>query len=286
MLEDFLAYLEGVRKASPHTRRAYAEDLRGWQRFCQEFHGFDPLASPQAWRAARPEQIWAWLSRFEKPTTRARKVAALRRFDAYLRKVLNQPGLKHLPTTPRQPQRLPIPLPAHQLQAELTALAKDPPSFATLRDRLTLELLYGCGLRRSEVVALRLDQVHLSRRELHLMGKGGRWRIVPLYPLLVELLSAYLPLRQVLAPNHPYLLCTDKGRPFYPEAVYRLVRRYLGTHPHRLRHSFATHLVQNGANVQAVRDLLGHSSLATTQKYLAITPTDLRKAYDKYHPHA
>ncbi len=286
MLDAFLEYLAGVRKLSPHTIAAYRQDLEGWGAFCREWHGFDPLAGPAQWRQAQPAQLWAWLSRYPKATTRARKVAAVRAMDRYLRRVLREPGLPWVPTSPKLPKALPKALPQEVLAQSFAALEAQPESFLKLRDWIALELLYGCGLRRSEVAALQVSQVHLPLGQIHILGKGSKWRIVPLYPALRSLLERYLPLRQALKPSHDFLLCSAKGRPLHPRALYEIVRAHLGTHPHALRHSFATHLLAGGASVQAVKELLGHASLATTQKYLAVTPAELRAAYEKYHPRA
>jgi len=284
MLEEFLQYMAGVKRASPHTLAAYRRDLEQWRDFCQRWHGFDPLESPEAWRKTTPAQLRAWLSLYARPTTRARKVAAIRRLNRYLRQVRGMEGLSFQPRSPKRPSNLPKALPETQLLALLDALPQDTDDFSTLRDKLLIELLYGCGLRRSEATALRLSQVHGDT--LHILGKGNKWRILPLYPRLQALLEAYIAVRRALAPQHDFLFCTKKGTPLYPEAVYRIVRRWLGTHPHALRHSFATHLLRRGANVQAVRDLLGHESLATTQKYLALSPSELKAAYKKFHPRA
>lgn len=284
MLEAFLAYLKGIRRDSPHTIAAYRRDLMQWAEFCRTHHGFDPLEGPAAWRAATAQQLRAWLSLFPRAATRARKVAAIRRMDRYLRRVRGEAGLSWRPASPKVPSRLPKALPEPRLLPALEALDTLPEDFPSVRDRLLLELLYGCGLRRSEAVGLRLSQLHST--ELHILGKGNKWRILPLYPRLSRLVASYLTLRAALTPAHDFLLCTDKGDPLYPEAVYRIVRYRLGTHPHALRHSFATHLLRRGANVQAVRDLLGHESLATTQKYLALSPDELKAAYKRFHPRA
>ncbi|MEN3041313.1 MAG: tyrosine-type recombinase/integrase [Bacteroidia bacterium] len=284
MLERFLSYLEGVRRASPHTIEAYKRDLESWSKFCQEYHRFNPLESPEAWRRATATQLRAWLSLYERASTRARKVAAIRRMDKFLSQVCGEKGLSWRPGSPRQRPSLPKALPEARLLSALRALDALPNDFAELRDRLLIELLYGLGLRRSEAVQLRLSHIH--GEAIHVLGKGNKWRILPLYPRLMQLIQQYLAVRKVLGPQHDFLLCTEKGQPLYPQAAYRIVRRRLGTHPHVLRHSFATHLLMHGANVQAVRDLLGHETLATTQKYLALTPAEMKAAYQKFHPRA
>ncbi|MCX7605821.1 MAG: tyrosine-type recombinase/integrase [Bacteroidia bacterium] len=286
MLQGFLDYLAGVKKASSHTAAAYMRDLRGWAAFCEEFYGFNPLESPDAWRKATAEQLRAWLSRYPRASTRARKVAAIRRLDTYIRRILRVPGMGWSLASPRLPRTLPKALPEATVLSALRAIENHTSDFCQVRDRLVIELLYGCGLRRGEVAGLRLGQIHLTAGQLHILGKGSKWRVVPLYPLLTQLIHTYLAFRASLKPEHDYLLCTPKGEPLYAKAIYRLVRKHMGTHPHALRHSFATHLLHRGANVQAVKELLGHSSIATTQKYLAVTPAQLREAYQRFHPRA
>jgi integrase/recombinase XerC len=285
MLESFLKVLrlEGL---SEHTLAAYERDLRGWGDFCRAHYAWDPTATVEAWLRVEPPMVRAWLRTFRRPITRARKVAALRRFNTYIHRLTGGRSwgfpidpIKLHPTLPKA-------LPKQSLLAAYETLDSLGHTWPILRDRLVLELLYGLGLRRSEAATLRLDQIHFSLGQIHILGKGQRWRILPLYPRLESLLQTYLTARAQLAPSHPYLLCTDDGSPIYPKLIYRIVRRYLGTHPHALRHSFATHLLSEGAHVEAVRELLGHASLTTTQKYLAITPTHLKQAYRQFHPRA
>ncbi|MCS7296608.1 MAG: tyrosine-type recombinase/integrase [Bacteroidia bacterium] len=284
MLEQFLKYLQEIRRASPHTVSAYCRDLRQWQAFCKRHYDIDPLQSPLSWAQVSPLHLRAWLSLYKHLATRARKVAALRRMDKYIRQVLGERGLSWRIRTPRYYPSLPKALPESQLLPLLGRMDEIPLEFSSLRDRLLIELLYGCGLRRSEALSLRLAQIH--PQQLHILGKGNKWRVLPLYPRLEQLLQAYMFERSKLSPSHDYLLCNSKGKPLSPRAAHRIVRLRLGTHPHALRHSFATHLLKRGAHIQAIRDLLGHESLATTQRYIAITPDDLRAAYKKFHPRA
>ena len=285
MLELFLSGLraEGV---SGHTLAAYERDLRGWSLFCQKAYGWDPTARVENWLKVEPSMVRSWLKTFCRPVTRARKIAALRRLNRYVARLTGKEGWNF----PIEPVKVLPPLPrAISRQSLMTAfrtidnLGEEWP---LIRDRVVLELLYGLGLRRSEAAQLRIEQIHFSLGQVHILGKGQRWRVLPLYPRLESLLKAYLKARAEVNPGHPYLLCTDKGAPIYPRLIYRIVQRYLHTHPHALRHSFATHLLDEGAHVEGVRELLGHSSLATTQKYLAITPSQLKEAYLKFHPRA
>mgnify|MGYP001033127315 CR=1 FL=1 len=274
---------EGV---SRHTLAAYERDLRGWGLFCQKEYGWDPTGAVEAWLKVEPFMVRSWLKTFSRPITRARKVAALRRMDRYVARLTGGKGW-HFPVEPvRVLAPLPKAIPKQSLIAAYQAIDELGEAWPVIRDRLVLELLYGLGLRRSEAAQLRIEQVHFSLGQIHILGKGQRWRVLPLYPRLEALLKVYLKARVERHPSHSFLLCTDKGDPIYPKLIYRIVRRYLHTHPHALRHSFATHLLDEGAHVEGVRDLLGHSSLATTQKYLAITPSQLKEAYLKFHPRA
>jgi len=285
MLEGFLSALrlEGV---SAHTLMAYAQDLRGWSAFCQKQYSWDPLATKEAWAKVEPSMVRAWLRTFRRAITRARKVAALRRMNTYVKRLAKGAGWTFLIEPVRVLPPLPKALPKQSLLAAYSEIDKLGDNWPIIRDRVVLELLYGLGLRRSEAAHLRIEQVHFALGQIHILGKGQRWRVLPLYPRLEALLKTYLKARAELSPTHAYLLCTDKGDPIYPKLIYRIVRRYLGTHPHALRHSFATHLLDEGAHVEGVRELLGHSSLATTQKYLAITPSQLKEAYLQFHPRA
>lgn len=283
MLESFLQHLQ-VEGKSPRTLEAYQRDLIGWQRFCQTAYGLDVLENPAAWQLVRPSMLRAWLSTFNNPTTRARKITVLKRFDQFVKSALGGKGLSFRLERPSLPPSFPKAINETALQPHLANLDQAGEDFVSLRDRVLIELLYGLGLRCSEAVELEVSAIHFEQRQIHVLGKGQRWRVLPLYPYLSALLSRYLAERAQLGPTHTRLLCTPKGKPLYRRAAYRIVRAHLGTHPHALRHSIATHLLKRGLSVEAVRDMLGHSSLATTQKYLAISISQLKDAYKKYHP--
>jgi integrase/recombinase XerC len=158
-----------------------------------------------------------------------------------------------------------------------------------------LELLYGCGLRRAELIALRPIDLDLSSAQVRVLGKGGKERLVPLGKGLSKTLDRYLAARTQhfgASPEGP-LLRTDRGGPLYPSWVYRIVRKCLtfvttaeGLGPHSLRHSFATHLANGGADLNAIKELLGHSSLASTQVYTHNSVERLREVYRQAHPRA
>ena len=177
----------------------------------------------------------------------------------------------------------------HRLLASFPAEA----DFPTLRDKLVLELLYGTGLRRSELLGLSLGDVSLSECRLRIKGKGNKERLVPFGPAVKEALEHYLKVREEHYPNRSHLILTDKGNQPYPKWVYNKVKQYLGAlpylekaSPHVLRPSFATHLSDGGADLNAIKELLGHTSLAATQVYTHNSIEKLKRSYDQAHPKA
>jgi site-specific recombinase XerD len=163
-----------------------------------------------------------------------------------------------------------------------------------LRDRAILELLYGSGLRVSEVAGLTLDRVDLERGRVKVIGKGDKEREVPLGDLARDAVAAWLPARGVLgAAEREELFTNRRGRPIGPRDIRRLVGRYAGAAlsgrrvtPHTLRHSFATHLLEGGADIRSVQEMLGHASVATTQRYTHVSRARLFEAYEQSHPRA
>ena len=210
------------------------------------------------------------------PATIARKVAAVRSF---LRFTLGPTNVPDAPLTPRRHRRLPdTPKPA-EVEAALESLAGDGP--LALRNRALVELVYSAGLRASEAVRLDLADVDFDREQLHLHGKGGKERIVPLGEEAGHLLARYL--QEV----RPQLLRGAENAVFVSARGKRLdtsTLRRVFAHPHRLRHAFATHLLEGGADLRTIQELLGHSSLSTTQLYSHVDGRRLRRVYDRAHP--
>jgi integrase/recombinase XerC len=210
------------------------------------------------------------------PATIARKVAAVRSF---LRFTLGPTNVPDAPLTPRRHRRLPdTPKPA-EVEAALESLAGDGP--LALRNRALVELVYSAGLRASEAVGLDLADVDFDREQLHLRGKGGKERIVPLGEEAGHLLARYL------HEARPQLLRGAQNAVFVSARGKRLdtsTLRRVFAHPHRLRHAFATHLLEGGADLRTIQELLGHSSLSTTQLYSHVDGKRLRRVYDRAHP--
>ena len=210
------------------------------------------------------------------PATIRRKVAAIRSF---LRFTLGSAHVPDAPLTPRRPRQLPDTPKTEEIDAALDELAGDGP--LALRNRALVELVYSAGLRSSEAVGLDLADVDFDREQLHVHGKGGKERIVPLGEEAGHLLARYLrdarPHLARRADNAVFL--SARGRRLDTSTLRRIF-----AHPHRLRHAFATHLLEGGADLRTIQELLGHSSLSTTQIYSHVDGRRLRRVYDRSHP--
>ena len=295
-IDAFLTELREARGAAPATLRGYADDLQQCARFLRE----QGLA--QGWSEVRPPDLRRFLAdlygRGYARTSVARKLSALRALYRYLRVrelVASDPtvGL----TTPRQRRRLPKFLYPGDLEKLLAAPDASKP--LGLRDRALLETLYATGLRVSELVSLTASQTQ-GASELRIMGKGGRERVVLLGRAAQAALARYLEeARPHLVARRPHrhredhLFLNARGGPLTDRGARRIVHRHVlracAQHdigPHALRHTFATHLLEAGADLRAVQELLGHASLSTTQIYTHVTRRRLREVYDQAHPRA
>ena len=287
---DFLGHLAQQRRLSPHTVAAYASDLRQFATYCQE--SYEVVRAGEVTR----EIIKSWLAELmqaeQAATSIRRKLSTLKAYYLYrqTRGLQATNPTARIPT-PKVGRPLPGTIPRRDLQRLFAAfpdpLAHDDP--ALLQDHLMLALLYQCGLRRAELIGLRPEDIELDRRQLRVRGKGNKERLIPFGPGLVELIERLLQLRAY--GQHQPLLQTAKGNPVYPKFVYNKVTQYLDgvtteekKSPHTLRHSFATHLTEGGADLNAVKELLGHSSLAATQLYTHSNLARLREVYRQAHP--
>jgi len=289
-LRGFDRFLGAERNCSPHTRRAYASDL------AQLAAHLGPEARPEA---VTPDDLRAFLAdrhrRRLHPASIGRKLAAIRAFYRWL---VREERLERDPSAglsgPKQPLRLPRPLSVDDCAAVVEA-APPADGAVALRDRALVELLYGAGLRVGEVVALDVRDLDLLAREVRVMGKGRKERSVPLPEAAREALGAWLEARR--RPGYqaePLFVSLAGGRPgrrLGERAVRRVLARRAAAagvadrvHPHRLRHSYATHLLDMGADLREIQELLGHASLSTTQRYLAVSAERLFEVYDRAHP--
>ncbi len=306
-IRSFELYLRAERNASPHTRRAYLSDLR------QFAESIGAACGPEAVRVEDVRAFLAERHRSQSPTTLGRKLAALRSFFRFLvregqREADPSVGIP----APRAARRLPNPLAVDDCHLLAEALAGEPRAGArpakgararadrgALRDRALVELLYGAGIRVGELVALDVRDIDLHRGEVRVWGKGRKERVVPLPAAARQALREYLDQRRrpgVLAEPLFASLRSRRGeapRRLDPRDVRRILRARAEragvadrVHPHRLRHSYATHLLDMGADLRAIQELLGHASLSTTQRYTAVSAERLFEVYDRAHPRA
>jgi integrase/recombinase XerC len=301
LLKDFLQFIRLNRNASAHTARAYASDL---SQFLDHVSAALQIPRPKL-KAEQLDRfaLRSFMAELHKQgrtsASAARKLAAARTFLRYLRRegfIEGDPG--GLVPTPKREIRMPTHLSEDEMDRLVTAPADD-----TLgrRDRAILELFYASGLRLSELAGLDVDDVNLSAQMVRALGKGGKQRLVPFNKSTASAVRAYLKDRESLAQTWPRakgrrsapLFLNYRGSRLTVRSVDRLVRRYAtvsgvrpGVSPHALRHSFATHLLQRGADLRAIQELLGHARLSTTQRYTHVNAAQLLDVYKKAHPKA
>jgi integrase/recombinase XerC len=318
-LAAFLAYLRLNRNASAHTASAYESDLTQFFDFATQYRG-TPHLEPGELELGTVRAFMAELYRQgHARTSVARKLSALRAFGRYLRREgLIETDPASLAATPKREHKVP----AHLSIDEMTRLLEMPDASDPLgcRDRAILEVFYASGLRLSELVGLDLDDVNLRARMVRVMGKGAKERLVPFNSATETSLRDWLKARAALRSNpepiegpkpkaqsptlkaqslkaraqrREPLFLNFRGARLTGRSVQRLVARYVaacstrfGISPHALRHSFATHLLERGADLRAIQELLGHVQLSTTQRYTHVNAAQLLDVYRKSHPRA
>ena len=313
--DDFLRHLR-ERNASAHTIKAYTGDLDNFAAY------IGPRMSARAWNWKKIDHIAirGFLSHlYDKglsKTSVARALAAVRSLYRWLAQegVVEQNPAK-LVSTPRLPKKLPRVPTIEEMNSVLDSKMPEVASFPE-RDRLLFELLYGCGIRNSELVGINLDDISMSNEAILIRGKGKKERYVPFGGSALAALAAYLPWRQQLlatlrnAPKNatsargisaksmpakvmPALLVNQRGGRLTTRSVGRIVKRIAvakglspEVHPHTLRHAFGTHMLEEGADLRAIQELLGHERLATTQRYTQLSVKHMMDVYDQTHPRA
>ena len=286
---DFITYLRNERGVSFHTERSYLSDLEQFADFLGE-KALDRVDHQQL------RDFLAHLMKLKiKKTSLARKLSAIRTFYKYMNRegvLANNPG--RLVSTPRREKRLPAVLTADDAQRLMEAPQKknQDDSGTVLRDRAVLETLYSTGIRAAELIGMNRDDIDISDGLVRIRGKGKKERIVPIGHRALDAINAYLVGKRGHFDDHA-LFTGPSGKRLTARTVQRILENYrkkLGlaqkVSPHTLRHSFATHLLESGADLRAIQELLGHASLSTTERYTHLNLDSLMDVYDRTHPRA
>lgn len=289
--DAFRNYLQLEKKYSPHTVNAYLNDISYFEVFNKECFEQDSIEQ------VNYSQIRSWIVSLVDDgvsnSTVNRKIASLKAFYKFLLKIKQiqvNPLLKHKAL--KTEKKLQIPFSEKEL-SEALSQNPIPEGFEEVRDKLIVELFYTAGIRRTELIHLKLSNVNFGSGTIKVLGKRNKERILPVLPVVAEQLSMYVKERSLLdiIVDAEYLFITKKGLKLNDSFVYRLINSYFSTvsekvkkSPHILRHTFATHLLNKGADLNSVKELLGHSSLASTQIYTHSSLFELKKVYQEAHP--
>jgi len=289
LVNKFERHLIDVKKYSLHTVSAYIKDIAQLESSLNMAELTVPEASHLHIRSWIVELLDSGVS--EKSINR--KISSIRSYYNYLKRngiVTTNPMQKVV--APKIPKRLP----KYVDKGKMAVILDDPElvehSYASAREMIVINILYHTGMRRSELLSLTVQSFDLREGIVKVLGKGNKERIIPLSSVIVKELQGYLKIRtDTFSSTEPALILTDKGKPAYPKLIYNIVSRVLKKYnasekssPHILRHTFATHLTANGADLNAVKELLGHASLAATQVYTHNSIERLKEVYDKAHP--
>ncbi len=290
-VNQFIRYLQTEKRNSAHTILAYRTDIRCFGNFLKEQYN---LEKPES---ANMEMIRSWIvtlmDKKLSPTTINRKISSLKAYYKYL---LKTGTLTQNPTQNIHSMKKGKPLPVYIDRDKMyTLLYKLAPGedFAALRDRLVILILYATGIRLSELIHLETSAIDLSGNRLKVLGKRNKERIIPFSDETGKEIQIYLRAKEKTFPQGtPWLIVTNKGAKSYPKMIYRIVHKALSGYttdrksPHVLRHTFATHLLNNGASLNAIKDLLGHADLSATQIYTHTSIEQLKSIYSQAHPRA
>ncbi len=286
---SFLNYISLEKKYSQHTVTAYRNDLNSFQKFCMnEFEDDDIVL-------VNYQQIRNWIvllvNNGISNRTINRKISSLKSFYKFLQKIKQievSPLAKHQAL--KVAKRVQVPFSENEIENVLN-MNDERTDFESVRNKLIVELLYSTGMRRSELINLKMMDVDFSNQVVKVLGKRNKERYIPLLKSVIISLKKYIGFREDIKTNQSYLLLTKKGKIIYDTLVYRIINNYFSAvsskvkkSPHVIRHSFATHLLNEGADLNSVKELLGHSSLASTQVYTHSSLGKLKEVYNQAHP--
>jgi integrase/recombinase XerC len=294
-IQSFLDYLKSEKRYSDHTITAYGDDLQMFKKFLAlEYKMYDPpLAEISTFI------IKSWLANLKEQKQSAKSInrrsSTLKSFFRYH---LIQGNIEKTPMSGVLSPKVSKRLPQYVAQKDMDTLfnhVEFPDTWEGMTNRLLIAIFYNTGMRLSELMNLKESYINQAGNSLKVLGKGNKERIIPVSPELIAAISAYIARKraELEAPDTTFLLVSEKGKKLYAKYLYRVVKTYLGEvttldkkSPHVLRHTFATHLMNNGADLNAVKELLGHASLASTQVYTHNTIARLKEIYEKAHPKA
>lgn len=290
-LEAFVLYLELEKNYSAHTVRAYTSDIDEFTVYCLENHQLEEIQNVN-YPLIRN---WIVLLVGQGVSNRSinRKVSSLKSYYRFLLKtgdIQQNPLAKHKAL--KAEKKIQVPFSEHEMAQVLNAIEYTP-DFVGLRDKMIIELLYTTGIRRAELINLKMKDIDFSGKTIKVLGKRNKERILPVIPSLMDTMESYLKARGLISEvvDNDYFLLTNNGHKIYETLVYRVINKYLSMvspkvkkSPHMLRHTFATHLLNQGADLNAVKELLGHSSLASTQVYTHSSIAKLKEVHATTHP--
>jgi len=289
MINSFLEYLAFEKKYSKHTVTAYKNDLISFRDFIETTFSQTEIIS------VHYPQIRSWIVSLVAQDignrTINRKISSLKSFYKFLQKIKQievHPLVKHRAL--KVEKRVQSPFTSEEIDKVLQNL-EEKDDFEALRDRLIVELFYSTGIRRAELINIELGAIRFSEKTLKVLGKRNKERYVPLLSSVIITLQEYLEKKKQIHSTSTALFITKKGNKIYETLVYRVINSYFSRvsskekkSPHLLRHSFATHLLNEGADLNSVKELLGHSSLASTQVYTHNSLNKMKKVYNQAHP--
>lgn len=289
-LEQYFQYLQSEKRVSVHTLTSYKNDLEQFELYLSRFYEETLLT-------ATTMHVRSWFAEMKEDDmssrTIHRKRSALSSFYKFARRKewVSADPVKQT-TAPKAEKRLPQFVDEKGMGLLLDEVIPRDGTFPLERDHLMVTLLYECGIRRAELIGIRDTDIDFSKEQLKVLGKRNKERLIPLSKRTLEQVKNYMEIKQAaFSLNHDHLLCTDRGLKLYPGLVYRKVNSYLRKvssldkrSPHVLRHSFATHLLNNGAQLNTVKELLGHVNLSATQIYTHNTIEKLKSIHERNHP--